>query len=600
MWAMKISDNPLIDETEPEVLITAIHHAREPISMEVVLHTMRTLLFNYGTDPYITQLVNEREVYFVPFVNPDGYVHNEIIAPSGGGLWRKNRQDINSPDFGVDPNRNYSDHWGFDNSGSSPIPASETYRGTGPFSEPENQNVRDFVDTRSFVIAVNFHSYSNLFLWAPGYADFYTSDEPLFRAMGDSVTSFNNYAPQPGWQLYNTNGDADDWMYFAKGIYSFTPEVGSGSDGFWPDPARIPALVNENIPGNLLLIDLADTPGRIYPPALATWIAPGTVTVPDYTLEWSDAGGINAAVSYKLTELIGRMVITDFTNDDSNWGLDGFSLSPSQAYSGTESFWGGSSNNRRARLVADHYYTPQANDTLRVRVWHNTETNWDYAYVEVSSDYGQSWATLPGNITTNTNPNGANRGNGITGTSSGLFRDGKFSLNSYVGQGILIRFSYETDGAVLNEGVYFDNIFPVVTFSSEVVLDPSTPSITFPVTGKTPGTYYYTLVSTDVHGQQSGVTPPHVVTVNYVVCDCNCHADPLCDGNTDVLDVVGTVGVAFRGDLATSDSNCPHQPAGRTDVDCSGATDVLDVVKMVGVAFRGESAATNFCDPCVP
>ena len=153
---------------------------------------------------------------------------------------------------------------------------------------------------------------------------------------------------------------------------------------------------------------------------------------------------------------------------------------------------------------------------------------------------------------------------------------------------------------MLNEGVYFDNIFPVVTFSSEILLDPSTPSTTFLVTGKTPGTYYYTLVSTDVHGQQSGVTPPHVVTVDYVVCDCSCHADPLCDGNTDVLDVVKTVGVAFRGDPATSDSNCPHQPAGRTDVDCSGATDVLDVVKMVGVAFRGESAATIFCDPCAP
>ncbi len=601
LWAMKISDNPGVDEAEPEILFTGIHHAREPISMEIVLHTMRTLLFGYGVDQTITDLVNGREVYFVPFVNPDGYVWNEVLIGMGQYPgWRKNRRPNAGGSFGVDPNRNYGNHWGFDNVGSSPNGLSETYRGTAAFSELENQHIRDFVDTSEIVIAVNFHSYSNLFLWAPGNAAFYTPDESLFEAIGDSVASFHNYADQAGWKLYTTNGDADDWFYFDKGVLAFTPEVGSQSDGFWPDPSRIPALVNENIPGNLFLIELAGSPERMLPPLAATWISPDTVNVSDFTLQWSDAGGVNAAVSHALTELTGRSVITDFSDNGIEWNMDGFSISSTQAFSGTQSFWGGSSNNRTARIVSKDYYTPQAGDTLRVRVWYSTETNWDYAYVEVSSDHGQSWATLSGNITTNSNPNGKNRGNGIQGSSGGAFADGKFSLSSYVGADILIRFSYETDGASLGAGVFFDNVYPVVAFSSEVELDPSIAATDFPITGKAPGTYYYSLTSTDADGQENTATPPHVVTVDYVVCDCNCHADPSCDGATNILDVVQTVGIAFRGEVPTIDASCPHEPAGRSDVDCSGATSVVDVVRMVGVAFRGENPATNFCDPCTP
>lgn len=78
-------------------------------------------------------------------------------------------------------------------------------------------------------------------------------------------------------------------------------------------------------------------------------------------------------------------------------------------------------------------------------------------------------------------------------------------------------------------------------------------------------------------------------------CVCSCHADPACDGNTDVLDVVGVVNVAFRGASDTVDPQCTH--IGRTDVNCDCATDVLDVVGIVNRAFRGDQ--TPFCDACV-
>lgn len=81
-------------------------------------------------------------------------------------------------------------------------------------------------------------------------------------------------------------------------------------------------------------------------------------------------------------------------------------------------------------------------------------------------------------------------------------------------------------------------------------------------------------------------------------CACQCHCDPSeCDGVQDVLDVIMTINVAFRGSSGVPDpaATCPYA---RTDLDCSAETDVIDVVKMVNVAFRGFSQATQFCDPC--
>ncbi|MBI3872081.1 MAG: SBBP repeat-containing protein [candidate division Zixibacteria bacterium] len=80
------------------------------------------------------------------------------------------------------------------------------------------------------------------------------------------------------------------------------------------------------------------------------------------------------------------------------------------------------------------------------------------------------------------------------------------------------------------------------------------------------------------------------------LCGCPCHADPKCDGQTDILDVVGVINVAFRGQVEQVDPNCPKS---REDVDCGGFVDIVDVVHMVNVAFRGNDAATEFCHPCL-
>ncbi len=94
IWAVKISDNPDINEDEPQVFYNSLTHAREPEGMETVIYFMYYLLENYGKDPEVTYLVNNRELYFIPVVNPDGYVYNEQISPEGGGLMEKKSEEI--------------------------------------------------------------------------------------------------------------------------------------------------------------------------------------------------------------------------------------------------------------------------------------------------------------------------------------------------------------------------------------------------------------------------------------------------------------------------------------------------------------------------
>lgn len=81
-------------------------------------------------------------------------------------------------------------------------------------------------------------------------------------------------------------------------------------------------------------------------------------------------------------------------------------------------------------------------------------------------------------------------------------------------------------------------------------------------------------------------------------CFCACHADPECDDEINVLDVVRVVDAAFREASPLQDPG-PNCPRARTDVDCDGITNVFDVVRIVNVAFRNENPAANFCEPCL-
>jgi hypothetical protein len=77
---------------------------------------------------------------------------------------------------------------------------------------------------------------------------------------------------------------------------------------------------------------------------------------------------------------------------------------------------------------------------------------------------------------------------------------------------------------------------------------------------------------------------------------CTSHGDPQADGMVDIFDVIQTIDIAFRSDDPVVDSDCPHAPSGRTDLNCDGATDIIDVTMIIDVAFR--AGTPDFCNPC--
>jgi carboxypeptidase T len=253
IYAVKISDNPNVNESEPQVFYNALIHAREPQAMMTIMYYMYYLLENYGTDPEATYLVNNREIYFVPCINPDGYEYNRQTNPNGSGMWRKNRRN-NGGSYGVDLNRNFGFMWGYNNIGSSGTPSSDTYRGTAAFSEPETQAIRDFCNSKNFKTVLNYHTYSNLLLYPWGYISSPSPDNALFVEYSTDMVAYNGYENgQPPIILYEVNGSSDDWMYGEQStkpkILAMTPEV--GSTGFWPSQSEIFPLAQENLMPNL-------------------------------------------------------------------------------------------------------------------------------------------------------------------------------------------------------------------------------------------------------------------------------------------------------------------------------------------------------------
>ena len=258
IWAIKMSDNPNIDEDEAEVLYTGLHHAREPMSYMNLFYYMNWLVENYGVDQMANDILDNRELWFIPAINPDGLIYNQQIAPNGGGMQRKNaRETCNGGVDGVDLNRNYSFMWGLDNQGSSPDGCDETYRGNMPFSEPETTAIEAFVSAHDFPVAFNYHSYSNLLLHPYGYVEpnpMEDEDIQTFTEIGQELVSVNGYELGTGVDiLYAVNGEACDWMYGVHGIFAYTPEVGSSQDGFWPATNRIVPLCEENLYANQYL-----------------------------------------------------------------------------------------------------------------------------------------------------------------------------------------------------------------------------------------------------------------------------------------------------------------------------------------------------------
>ncbi len=217
------------DGKRPSVLYGGAQHAREWITPEMVRRLMHYYLDGYRRDPQLTRLVNSTELWFLPVSNPDGYDYTF----STERLWRKNLQDndadgqITAAD-GVDPNRNFAVKWGWDNEGSSTDPASETYRGSGPNSEPETRALDNLFDRVGFEFYINYHSAAELLLYGIGWQVSTPSpDDVIYEAMAgdDEDPAIPGYDPDISAELYTTNGDTDTHATVEYGTLGFTPEM---------------------------------------------------------------------------------------------------------------------------------------------------------------------------------------------------------------------------------------------------------------------------------------------------------------------------------------------------------------------------------------
>ena len=576
IWAFKISDNPDVDEDEPEVFYNSLIHAREPAGMEVLLYFMWYLLDNYGTDPQVTHLVDDRELWFVPVFNVDGYCYNEYTYPGGGGMWRKNRRPCDG-DSGVDLICNWGYMWGYDDIGSSPYCYHLSYRGLEPFSEPATQVIRDFKLTRNFVMCMDNHAYGEWLLYPWGYEYLYTPDHQLFVAITESMAVFNGYTPSTVWEAMHltANGSAFDWQYAELGIIAVAPEIGTQNDGFWPPAFRIHVLCQSQLQPNLLWAELADNPRKILPPHAPT-LAPIDSDTSDYNVFWSHGDTLNPASVYELVEMTGLERLTfDVESGYSDWELDGFSVSTARSHSASHSFYSGQENRLRNKVTSLSSIKVQPGDTLMIWCWYNIETDWDYAYVEISTNGGGSFFPIRGSITSDSNPNGLNLGHGITGYSSGWVL-GKFDLGDYVGQDIYLRLRYVTDNYTSREGFYADDIYPFEKYTSVISLTDAIADTFYQITGQEEGTYNYNVRAKDQQDQWGAWSNVEtaVVLPEFMQGDANG------DGQITASDVIFLINYLFR-------NGEPPSPLAAADADGDGQINSGDVVYLINYLFRG-------------
>ncbi len=562
LWCFRVSDNPSVDEGEPEILIDGKHHAREIMASEFPIMFAEYLAQNYGTDPEITWLLDNRELYIVPIVNPDGDVYNESGYPNGGGMWRKNRRNNGGGSFGVDPNRNYPYNWGLDNNGSSPDPSSETYRGPSAGSEPEIQALMALINEHDFITHDSVHTYSNLTLFPWGYTSADSPHHSTFVHMGDEMTKFNGYEPgQPSDILYDVNGGANDWVYGATGehnmIFSFCNEIGSSSDGFWPDESRRGPLFQENIWPHIYLMRAAGTFIAVHTPVVADdakTIDPGGSGDLNFTIEnqsvvasamdltltvstddaWAhfesaerSVGDLAAMASTTLFSGIpvtidegcpnGHNVIFTVTVHMAEGDID-FPLSfmvgtPSDIFSDNlenglgnwtlTGAWGatGSTYHSATTSLTDSP-TGEYNDQEATRATINgtyqaTElTFWHRYDIEDNYDYGR--------VQVSANGGGWTTLISFDGTQNSWIQQ-SVDLSAYAGQDLSIRFMLETDYSVTEDGWYIDDVVLVGAGSDN--LAPEAPIALSPVGGVSQGSTPELTVS--------NVVDPEGETVSY-------------------------------------------------------------------------------------
>lgn len=225
IWALKISDSVDQEEDEAAVFVAGCHHGNEILSVEVPMYLINYLLKNYDADSTIAYLVDSREIWFVPMVNPDGHT----------AITRRNAHN-------VDINRNYSYQWG----------ENAHHYGPYPFSEPESRAVRDLSLSQHFAASLSFHSSGRKVLYPWAYTDtIQVADSIAYREIGQALADSAGYEFIQSGSWYWHGGEHNDWQYSQNGVFGFTMELYTKHNA---PASAIEEVSKRNLPGFLYLL----------------------------------------------------------------------------------------------------------------------------------------------------------------------------------------------------------------------------------------------------------------------------------------------------------------------------------------------------------
>lgn len=355
VWAVKVSDGVASepdyysDPYEADALVVGAHHGNEWPSFEVPMHFLFYLVENYGKPPTdndedgrlnedpvdcidndkdglidedenegrITWLVDNREIWIVPMLNPDGVEDDKRQNGREEVPGRPTGSTV--PTNGIDINRNYPFYWWREpdpQSGptmDSSNPQSSTYRGPddnydddgdslypreflpaglskktvrnvdedpvdnidndndgkidedpdGGFSEPEIVALANLIESLDWnndgktdiISSISYHTHGAMILYPWGFTQEITPNDALFRYVGSEFAKFNGYDVMQGIALYPTSGDSDDWFYGKNNIITYTFELDAGSHH--GEPEDIINISMTNLPCNLYIAEMA-------------------------------------------------------------------------------------------------------------------------------------------------------------------------------------------------------------------------------------------------------------------------------------------------------------------------------------------------------
>ncbi|MBW6515331.1 MAG: hypothetical protein K0B81_01780 [Candidatus Cloacimonetes bacterium] len=240
IYAFMISNpNTGSEFSKPSVLFHGQHHSEEPIGVEIIFFLSRYFLSEYGKDNFITFLLDNYNLWFVPTMNPEGF---RIVNQGYYRLKRKNNTDTNMNGVfeidrdGVDLNRNYPFNWEEDEMDD---PESPYFKGYEPVSQSEVRAMIDFYKQKRFQLAFFYHSsasgtYSEriFFPWrwgeemSPDYYEMLYLAEILAQNLPRTYTRGNYNVHR-----FNTSrtGFARDYIYSEHGTLAMLIEVGGNS-----------------------------------------------------------------------------------------------------------------------------------------------------------------------------------------------------------------------------------------------------------------------------------------------------------------------------------------------------------------------------------